>query len=292
MLIQKAYLKYKPEFKEYIIKYTESHSSESNINTIIFPKLTKYINNNLKKIFLQFELKYDHNDPEMYSQSWLASDGSLNESYEQEYLKNWLVANKNIILQNINAFKLKISKNDWENIIDEYLVEYYPELEYKIYDLISYKNDSTRKTRSNNLITLVDEIGESTKINYDPTDDHIRSKPIVIIKDKNTKQDYVMFGPKGSSHGYYIQNYLFDELANKNIDSDSAYMGYGYLLDKIAFVDEFGDGYQFGYTNEQIIDILKKDPRIVKVYQTASHPMPGGGLVKRLAHLIYRKFKY
>ena len=68
MLIQKAYLKYKPEFKEYIIKYTESHSSESNINTIIFPKLTKYINNNLKKIFLQFELKYDHNDPEMYSQ--------------------------------------------------------------------------------------------------------------------------------------------------------------------------------------------------------------------------------
>lgn len=292
MLIQEAYSKYKPEFKEYIIKYTESHSSESNINTIIFPKLTKYINNNLKKIFLQFELKYDRNDPEMYNQSWFAADGSLNELYERKYLKNWLVINKNMILQNINVFKLKISKKDWKNIIDEYLNDYYPELEYKIHNLISYKNDSTRKTRSNNLITLLDEIGESININYDPTDDHIRSRPIIIIKDKNTKQDYVMFGPKGSSHGNYVENYLFNELANKNIDFDPTYMGYGYLLDKIAFVDKVGDNYQSGYTFEDEVNILKNDPRIVKVYQTASHPMPGGGLVKRLAKLIYTKFKY
>lgn len=76
----------------------------------------------------------------------------------------------------------------------------------------------------------------------------------------------------------------------KNIEPNKYKMGYGYLLgNSIAFVDKQGDNFQFGYTLEDEVSILKNDPRIKKVYQTASHPMPGGGPITRLAKLLYKR---
>lgn len=284
-LIDTAFRLYKPELKEYLISYTEKNKSDKNIKAVIYLKLTEYINNNLRKIFLTFKLARDNNDDAMYIQSWLDTDGSL-DGGEYEYIKRFLLKHKNNILHKININK-KYSLNKWQQLIDEYLTNYYPELEYKIHDLISYKNEGTRKKRSNDLAALIDKVNDKTYINYDPTADHVRTRPIIIVRDKNTNKDHVMFGPKGASHGYYIENKLYADAAENNIDIDPYVMGYGYLLGRIAFVDEQGDNYLFGYTNDQIVDILKDDPRIVKVYQTASHPMPGGGLVKRLAKLKY-----
>lgn len=244
----------------------------------ILEQINNFVKQNIYKLFSKTRLKTDENNT--FYQSWLDPYGNL-DGTEQDVLKHILLDNSKQLCNDLNIDKAYI-----DELIDKYIQIYGSSWEQKIYDLISVKNTKQKKERGLNLLNKDDSIGSETKIDYDITADHVRTKPIIIIQDANTKENYVMFGPNGSSHGFYIQNKLLSDAQNKNIDIDPYKMGYGYLLGSIVFVDKNPDNNQFGFTNNEVLDILKNDPRINKVYQTSSHPMPGGGIIKRLAKII------
>ena len=244
----------------------------------ILEQINNFVKQNIYKLFSKARLKTDENNT--FYQSWLDPYGNL-DGTEQDVLKHILLDNSKQLCNDLNIDKVYI-----DELIDKYIQIYGSSWEQKIYDLISVKNTKQKKERSLDLLSKDDSIGSETKIDYDITADHVRTKPIIIIQDANTKENYVMFGPNGSSHGFYIQNKLLSDAQAKNINIDPYKMGYGYLLGSIAFIDKNPDNNQFGFTNDEILNIIKNDPRINKVYQTSSHPMPGGGMIKRLAKII------
>ena len=132
---------------------------------------------------------------------------------------------------------------------------------------------------------LHNEIGDSTNIDYDVTNDYIKTRPIIIVQGVNSK-NYIFFGKRNSSHGDYVTNYLRNDCKKLNITLNEYKMEYGYLLGKIAFIDKEFDELAKGYLFEEIVNILQNDPRIEKVYQTVSHPIPSNGKIKRLAQII------
>ena len=102
-------------------------------------------------------------------------------------------------------------------------------------------------------------------IDFDITNDAVRDRPIIIVEDINTHQSHVLLGKEGQSHGMFVSLDLDNMCEKENIIMDMNKIGYGYLLGPIAFVDETPDGLQIGYTNEEVINILKADPRIKKI---------------------------
>ena len=246
----------------------------------IFSIIDKYIAKNIYQLFSSANLLKDESNS--YLQSWITPTGELEEGFELNILKSILKDNKKQIQ------KLIGNDIDYKDITSTYLLLYSDKWTRKIYNLISAKNLKLKTQRGKNLLELHDQIGEETSIDYDITADHIRNRPLIIVHDDNTNKDCVMFGPRGVSHGFYISSdKLFADAAKQNIKIDEYKMGYGYLLGKIAFVDEKADENQYGYSNEEIVNILKNDPRIEKVYQTGGHPHKPGDKIKRLAKLIF-----
>ena len=148
------------------------------------------------------------------------------------------------------------------------------------------KNRKVRLKRSQDLLNLQDDdkigIKNSIIIDFDITNDAVRDRPIIIAEDINTHQSHVLLGKEGQSHGMFVSLDLDNMCEKENIIMDMNKIGYGYLLGPIAFVDETPDGLQIGYTNEEVINILKADPRIKKIYTTP--PKRGkGGPITRLA---------
>ena len=151
------------------------------------------------------------------------------------------------------AQDLQISSNDLLKLKRLYYC--YPkaeELFMKIRDILIAKNMGIKNQRKNTLLNNDDDnlinVKNAINIDYDITNDAVRSKPFVIVKDTNN-QDHIFFGPSGASHGYYIENKLLADAKAKNIEIDPYYMGYGYLLgNEIAFLDEIGDNFLIGYT--------------------------------------------
>lgn len=244
----------------------------------ILESINRFVKDNIYQLLSNAKLPIDDNN--MIEQSWLDEYGNLLAT-ERNILHTILLDNAKQLCDTLNISSSKINV-----LIDKYIKVYGSFWEHKIYDLVSAKNSKKKKERSLDLLNKDDPIGSKTKIDYDITADHVRNKPIIIIQDINTKKNYVMFGPNGSSHGFYIQNKLSSDAHAQNINIDQNKMGYGYLLGSIAFVDKIPDDNQFGFTNEEIVNILKSDPRIQKVYQTSAHPMLGGGFIKRLAKII------
>lgn len=250
-------------------------------------KLNEYLNNNLKSIFLELLPQWEIDNDKMYAQSWIDNEG-LTDGYVQTALEKYLIDNKQKILSALNINE-KFNDEEWEDF-----VYFYTEREnrfvYKLNKYILLKNQSTRFTRAKDLLTLNDDdkigVKNSTSIDYDITNDHVRTNPIVIVNDINTNKDYVLIGPKGWSHGFYILERLDTDCNKYNINQNNYKMGYGYLLKDIAFVDEQGDALQVGYTFEEEVNILKNDPRIKKVYTTPGRPAPNGGPITRLAKLV------
>ena len=236
--------------------------------------INDYITKNIYQLFLNIDLAKDTSN--VYIQSWIDPYGNL-DGHELDVLRLILIRNEGKIKNLINT------NIPYEQIINDYILLYGPNWERKIYDLISAKNLKLKNQRGKDLLNLDDEINDETRINYDITADHVRTKPIIIINDKKTNKDFVMFGPRGSSHGFYISNKLLNDAQEQEIEINPYKMGYGYLLGKIAFIDKNPDENQFGYTNEDIVDILKNDPRIAKVYQTGGNPHIPGDKIKRLA---------
>jgi len=276
--MQKIKSKFTPELKQYINKYIDKQ------NKHIFQKLTTYIDKNLRKIFLSFKLKRD-NENNMYAQSWTDTGDGI----EREYLYEYLFYNKDKILKEINVNdKIKTSK--WNVIVQQYLDDFYPQLIDKIYNFISNKNDKVREQRHIDILNVKDDdkigVPNSLYLDYDITNDYVRTRPFLIVKDKNTGKDYVMRGPKGYAHSTFAGERLFKDAEKKGIEIDTNnYLGYGYMLgNDIAFIDEKPDSYQIGYSTNDVINILKNDPSIRKVYQTPS--LQGKGYVTRLAKKI------
>ena len=281
------------QVKEFCKREFATYINKRNLNkdTIeLCQKLDEYINKNLRKLFLSLSLEKDKND--MYVQSWITSDGNLLMlAIEHQYMIEMLDKNK----QSIKTY-LNLNDKQYKELINLYCDRINPNLKRKIYDLLSAKNLQRKNHRVKDLLTLNDDdkIGKKNalEIDFDVTNDYVRTGPIIIINDVNTNKDYVFFGPRGTSHGDYIKNKLTDDMEAKNIKPNNYKMGYGYLLGNIAFVDEQGDNFQFGYTLEDEVNILKNDPRIKKVYTTPGHPHPNPGKpapITRLAKLIYKK---
>lgn len=276
VLIEYAIELYQPLIKANVRK---------NINNVlesdkkeIFNIIDEYIAKNIYQLFSSANLLKDPSNS--YLQSWIAPTGELGDNFELNILQSILKDNRKQIQ------KLIGNDIDYNDAVNTYLLLYGNKWTKKIYNLISAKNLKLKTERGKNLLELHDAIGDETSIDYDVTADHIRNRPLIIVHDKNTNKDFVMFGPRGVSHGFYISsNKLFADAAQQNIKVDEYKMGYGYLLGKIAFVDGKPDENQFGYSNEEIVNILKNDPRIEKVYQTGGHPHKPGDKIKRLAIL-------
>lgn len=283
VFVNRASKFYEEQFKSYFVN--QSIAQLPLRQNKIINKLVNYINNNLRKILLNLEINKDKSN--MYESSWINSDGSLDSIsiHELLYLKNYLINNKQALLERVS--EKDVGDKEWNIICKKVIQKCNADnsILKKIYDFIQVKNFSLKMTRAKDLLTNDDEIGQETYIDYDITNDYVRTRPIIIIRDANSKKNYVFFGPLGTSHGNYVQNKLLADIAEKNITADNYYMGYGYLLGNIAFVDESGDELQVGYTFNDEVEILKNDPRIKKVYTT-----PGvrgsGGTIKRLAKLI------
>ena len=277
VLIEYAIELYQPLIKA-SIKKSINNILEPNKKEI-FSIIDKYITKNIYQLFSSVNLLKDQSNS--YLQSWLSPTGELNDKFELNILKSILKNNRKQIE------KLIGNDSDYKDIIDTYILLYGNKWIRKIYDLLSAKNLKLKTWRGKSLLELHDEIGDETSIDYDITADHIRNRPLIIVHDDNTNKDFVMFGPRGASHGSYIRNKLLADAAEQNIKVNAYKMGYGYLLGKIAFVDEKPDENQFGYNDEEIVDILKNDPRIEKVYLTGGHPHKPGDKIKRLAKLIF-----
>lgn len=277
-------------FNAKIEKYNQQYYSHPELaDNKLVEKLHAYIKQNLRNLLLHTDLGKDENN--MYEHSWINANGDLESNIEQDILIKCLKEQKNSICKYLN---IEPSMPNWEfETIIEYYCKQYPSTLKTIYNLIRARNGKIKKLRAEELSQLQDDdkigIKNSTSIDYDITADHVRSRPIIIIHDINTNKDIVMFGPNGVSHGYYIQNKLLADCTKHNIEVDSTKMGYGYALHNIAFVDEQGDNFQYGYSNNDIVNILKNDPRIKKVYTTPGHPAPGGGPITRLAKLLYKR---
>lgn len=280
-MIQKVYDDIESYFENYI-----KNRTDLTLNDKLFFDLGEYLNQNLRKIFLNFDLQKD-DENNIYYHSWTDDDDGT----ESQYLIDYLIDNKNEILQEMNY--TDVTDELWHKIIHSYIYMKYVDLTNKIRSYIGVKNDGVRNSRANDLLALNDDdkigIRNSTSIDYDITNDYVRTRPLIIINDENTDKDYVFFGPKGSAHSTYVENKLQDDMRIKNVTPNKYKIGYGYLLgSSIAFVDEQGDNFQVGYTLEDEVNILKNDPRIKKVYTT---PGKGklGGPITRLAKLIFYK---
>lgn len=275
------------KYHNIIISYINKYIRRTDKNSNLLDQLHKYIIPRLRKIFLKFNIGKDVNN--MYAQSWIDTFGNLphTKEYELKYLTEYLYNNYSTINQDLD---LPIpSYQTWRKLVDTYILSHADQLAPKIYDLLSAKNSQLKKERAIDLLNLNDDdkigVKDSTTIDYDITNDYVRNRPIIIVKDINTRQDYVFFGPAGSSHGFYVANKLAADCQAKNIQVDETYLGYGYLLGNIAFLDENPDNLLIGYTNAELLQILKNDPRIKKVYTTPPHRGQGGPIT-RLAKLI------
>lgn len=286
LILQNTFDKYKLELQYYIDNYIKTNKS-ANIEDKLYYMLNEYINNNFYKIFLKFDLEKD-NENNMFIHSWTDENDDL----EYDYLLNYLLAHKQEITSQL---QYNLSNKQWYKLITKYINN--SVILDKIRKYIGYKNDKIRNTRALDLLQLQDDdkigVKDSTSIDYDITNDYVRTSPIIIINDINTNKDFVFIGPKGFAHSTYIEEKLKDDMAAKNIIANDYKMGYGYLLKNIAFVDEHGDNFLIGYSLEDEVNILKNDPRIKKIYTTPGHPHPNPGTpapITRLAKLIYTEF--
>ena len=153
------------------------------------------------------------------------------------------------------------------------------EIHKKIQDfsgLTNYKNDIYKY-----LVELDndDKIGQFYgEIDYDPHSLSLRKAPIVVYRDFTSKpiKDIVLIGNSGDNHLSLINR---DNIGHKATDNGQLYISECYWYDPCAFIDTTNGA----YTIDEIVQILKNDPRIKKVYLS---PGSQGGMLKRLAKLM------
>lgn len=118
------------------------------------------------------------------------------------------------------------------------------------------------------------------EISYDPHNLLIRSGPIVVYRDFsiNPPKDIVLIGAAGEHHSTCIKK-KDPEIFNKCINNNVSYMDECYFYKPYCCYIE--QDRVSGYSADEVVKILKADPRIERVYLS---PGKQGGKLKRLAH--------
>ena len=168
--------------------------------------------------------------------------------------------NFNLSLSNfleLSPTRKLIQENDWQELVN-YTTDIYDQLHIKD------KNKYLLELDNDNKINQY--YGE---INYNPHNLNLRDGPIIIYKDKNNK-DHVLIGNYGDFHHELLVN-----------NYDGKHYGRGYWYKPCVFIDYKGN---LGYTIDDLVNILKNDSRIKKIYLAPEGPR--GGKLNRLAHLI------
>lgn len=250
--------------------------------------ITKWIIQNLNALVKK--LNIDRLEDGTWNVNWISPDYDLSDmAYIMEALRNYLVANEDKI---ISAIQLPADlRNELMENTQQYLYAFPVNninILRKIRNIYLQENKKNKiDIRAKDLLTLNDKINDKIRIDYDISDDLIREKPIIVVQDDQHK-NYVIFGHLGDSHGRCVKSKVEPFCVKNNISV--AKVGYGYLLGDIAFIDymplhKLNDDYPYLSDNE-LIDILKNDSRIQKVYQNSAYSMKNGGMIKRLAKLI------
>lgn len=246
-------------------------------------KLKNYIIHNIKNIVDVLPLIKQNN---YYISAWNFSNFNGSDlQYEKKYLTKYLDNQYLILIEKINLTdeELIIAKDNQSYICKKFVNSNLNILR-KMRTLILAKNKPIRDDKAKQLTDLADSRGASTEINFDPYNDIERERPIIIINDKNTGKDHVIFGHIGDSHTRCISSILPLYIKKHNININKYKMAYAYLLNNIAFVDMNEENHiNNGYTIHDIINILKEHNKINKVYST---PAKNSNKITRLAKKI------
>ena len=281
---------------------------------IIFTQIDKTIYNNTKLIKILYNYAIKNKDKYIQSINWdKLNNGSITYNFtafdDKSNYKYY-----NYIMQFCNT--LKRDKNEFINQYPQYkddiniyinnFIEFLsPEQAKNIYaairdTAIKINTNTVNKDRAKFLEEYPDDdkirVENLITIDYFPQQDYMRDKPIVLKRKYNkngTYKDYVLIGDYGTSHITVMQKpeniYLFKDEVNDMDELEEKYRSnsfitFGYLLGKIAFIyeDNLGD---FNSIDE-ICDILKKNPNIIKVYSCPKR----NGTITRLAKLKYKNY--
>ena len=163
-------------------------------------------------------------------------------------------------------------------------------LDFKIRKHIIKLNKFKRNDNARAISELKDNIGDTTTLDYDiAIADHHRDKPIVITRiqeDNGTLKDIVVIGNTGESHGAVTCSSKWKHMVGDKYYSMDEHWCQAYLLGRTAFFDMEHWAY-IGYTKDKIVNILKKQPQIDKVY-VISHK---GNEITRLAKKLFNSVK-
>lgn len=238
----------KKQFKNIIQKIIDERSKDINLEQI-YPRLSKLICGHIyqliPKIINNIKTKYDIK----FKLIDLINAFIVDDKFCKE--------NFNLSLNNILSLSPTINlilKNDFNELYN-YVLD--------IYDQLHIKDKNKYLLELDNDDKIDQYYGE---INYDPHNVSFRDGPIVIYRDKNNK-DHVLIGNYCDFH---------HELILKN--HNNKYYGRGYWYKPCVFIDYKG---QIGYTIDELVNILKNDSRIKKVYLAPDGAH--GGKLKRLA---------
>lgn len=258
------------------------HKNDKNKQYIYGQLLIEYLYKNLDNLLPRIKFKQENNGT--YHFSWLdMGKGSRDDANAVfEFIKKDNTFKQSFLTtNNISEKQLKII---WPSFVDFVQTKLYnEELQLKVRQYIVNLNDDILNQRSEKLINSGTETGAEYEIDFSPENDHERSKPIIVAKeflDDGTTKNHVFFGEKGWNHGSVIRKYS-NFLNTKCLNElNSPVISCAYLVGEVAFADP--DRMYNGFdTIEEVINTLKQDPHIKKVYNLP--PKPTGGNVTRLA---------
>ena len=252
-------------------------------NSWVADKLFKYINQHLNEYFNNYKFEKDKDlffkvnttTPEREVEGYWVSP-CLNYFYKQ-LLNYYFEIGCDSQPQFEKLFHKmqegQIKKAQWEA------------LDFKIRKHVIRLNRHQRSDKARTISELNDNIGDTSTFDYDiAIADHHRDKPIVITRikeDDGTLKDIAIIGNTGESHGAVTTSQKWKHIVGNKYHSMDEHWCQAYLLGRIAFFDMEHWAY-IGYTQDEIVNILKQQPQIDKVY-VIGHK---GNEITRLAKLI------
>ena len=134
---------------------------------------------------------------------------------------------------------------------------------------------------------ILNNINASATIDFSPENDCDRSKPIIValLKEENKIKPTILYGNLGNSHSTVVSS-NFDLLKKSHYDGKD-HIGYAYLIGNVAFVDTFRGGKLIPV--KQMVELLKKEPNINKVYTCDANNGHSTRKIYRLARLRVKK---
>lgn len=244
----------------------ENNSSEDKTDySYLYPKIYQIINDNLNNILPLINFPKEPSGIYKYSYTRNNNDDDLP-------LINYIINNINIFIPIQNEFYIQLSDIDWNDLLYKYRTEYSQHIliKQKIQKYLQELNNKIKNQRAEYLLSLPNRVGYSVEINWDPTDEHERTLPILVVeiitKDRQ-KKDVVCFGFPGDLHSDIVENDYYGQLDERlpNLDLSKMHQGYAFYINKIAFIDKPINTTK-EYSEDELKQILKNDPKIDKVF--------------------------